>query len=239
MPIYPLAKYREVSGLDKDKVITPIGVILHVRDGLGASLFDYFDGPSGGIESHFYISYNGGIEQYRNTNREADANYKANSFKVNGRWVGFISIETEGLASGKWTSIQLAKIKDILNWLNVVHDIPLVVCPAWNKPGVGYHTMWGAPSQWTPHVKSCPGPKRIQQFKDDIVPWLKNGEDEMTPADWKKLEAMIDAKLAAMPRNVWGYKNTLLEKSDAYQILRDTRNATAGPPPISNSKKLG
>lgn len=171
---YPKARYREVSGLSKDPPIIPIGVILHVRAGEGSSLFDYFNGPSKGIESHFYLTYDGKWEQYRDTGREADANYKGNSFVINGKRYGFLSIETEGLASGKWTAIQLSELKQFLLWANKTHGIPLRVCPAWNKAGIGYHVMFGAPGPWTPHAKICPGTERVKQFNSLIVPWMKN-----------------------------------------------------------------
>lgn len=74
MAWYPDAIAKPIPPGSKDPVIIPVGLIYHVRDGLGVSLFDYFDGRSGGIESHWYIRFDGTIEQYRDTLREADAN---------------------------------------------------------------------------------------------------------------------------------------------------------------------
>ena len=95
-------------------------------------------------------------------------------------------METEGLDNGTWTDVQIAELKEFLVWAHKTHGIPLRVCPAWNRAGVGYHTMWGAPGPWTPVAKSCPGPNRIKQFRDVITPWMKNPilEDDLpTPAD--------------------------------------------------------
>lgn len=183
MAIYPPAKYRPVSGLEKDPPIKPIGVILHVRDGLGDSLYPYFDGPSGGIESHMYLTYSGHWEQYRDTNREADANYHGNSFIQDGRRVGYVSVETEGLANGIWNDTQIRELKEFMIWCHLTLDIPLQVCKSPTSPGIGYHVMWGAPGPWTPANKTCPGPNRIAQFKNIITPWLSNPENQMELTD--------------------------------------------------------
>jgi len=87
-----------------------------------------------------------------------------------------------------------------------------------------------------------------------VRPYYDSEDDEMTDADWKKLEKMLDAKVdAAMkrvgwnvwsykykpvngdkdayalltdtPTRVWGYRNKNYESMDAYRILRDIRNA--------------
>ena len=243
MTIYPGARYRPVSGLEKDPPITPVGIILHVRDGEGSSLFDYFDGLSRGIESHWYIDYKGNVEQYRDSLREADANYHGNSWIKNGKRYGFHSVETEGLEKGEWTTAQLIALKQLIRWDAKVHNFPLQRANAWNGTGVGYHTMWGAPSQWTPHRKTCPGPKRIRQFNSILIPWMtatvksdKEVSNEMTPDDWKKMEALIDKKIADLPQKLWSYKNTELENVDAYRVLRSTRDAVNGQPP---AKKIG
>lgn len=168
----PGAIVKEIPPGVNDPVITPVGVVLHVAVSLSDSLFDFFAHRSGGIESHFYVREDGIIEQYRSIFREADAQLDGNSFYRNGVRCGFVSVETEGMGSGKWTAAQLASIKAIITWVNSQSPFPWRVCPAWNEPGVGYHTMWGSPSHWTPVAKTCPGPERVKQFKDVLVPWL-------------------------------------------------------------------
>jgi len=168
----PGALAKLIAPGTNDPSITPCGVVLHVRDGLGDSLHDFFDGPSGGIESHFYVRFDGTIEQYRSVWFEADAQLLGNSFMLGGKRVGFVSVETEGRGAGTWTAQQLTSIKAIILWVRSQAEFPLEPCPAWNKPGVGYHTMWGSPSPWTPVAKSCPGPDRIKQFHAVIEPWM-------------------------------------------------------------------
>jgi hypothetical protein len=41
--------------------------------------------------------------------------------------------------------------------------------------------MFGAPRHWTPKVKTCPGPDRIKQFNEIIVPWLEDRAPEEEP----------------------------------------------------------
>ena len=164
MSIYPRAVKRLIPPGSNDPRIEPRVVILHVAVSSSNSLFDYFNGPSGGIESHFYVRWDGQVEQYRDTSFEADANYRANPFAI--------SIESQGFGNGKWNLLQRRAIKRLLKWLHQEHGIPLQECPSWNGHGVGYHTQFGAPGPWTPVSKSCPGPNRIKQFESWLVPWM-------------------------------------------------------------------
>ena len=164
MAVCPFAVKRLIAPGSSDPRIEPRVAILHVDAGNASSLYDYFKNRSGGIESHFHIRKDGVIEQYRDTAFQADANLHANDFAV--------SIETQGFGEGEWTPAQLASIKRLLLWLNKVHGIPLEQCPAPYGKGVGYHTLFGAPSAWTPVAKSCPGPDRKKQFHSILVPWM-------------------------------------------------------------------
>lgn len=186
MAIYPYANYRPIAPGSNDPPIKAIGAILHVDAGDSKSLYGYFKDKSGGIESHFHVPKVGPVEQYRDTGWEADANLKANSFMADGVRVGFVSIETQGLDAGEWNAHQLFEIKRLLKWLSETHSFPLVPCLSPTSPGVGFHTMWGAPSAWTPSVKDCPGPDRIKQFWNDITPWMRgqNGFPEGHELQW-------------------------------------------------------
>lgn len=169
MSWYPKAIRKNIPPPHTDPKIKARVAILHVAASEGPSLYGWFNGPSGGVESHFYIRYDGTVEQYRDTGYQADANMSANDFAV--------SIETEGKASGKWTSAQLAAIKALLKWLHEDDpdvDIPLTVCKAWNGSGVGYHILFE--DEWDGRHASCPGPNRIIQFNNNLVPWMAGDE---------------------------------------------------------------
>lgn len=186
MAIYPGARVRLIPPGVNDPKIIALGAILHTDAGNSPSLYGYFNGNSGGIESHFHIPKERQVEQYRDTGWEADANYHGNSFELNGKLYGYVSIETQGYATDPWNAYQLLEIKKLLLWLSKTHNFPLVKCASATSPGVGYHTMWGAPGPWTPVAKDCPGKFRIAQFNNNLVPWFNNPvdpEDDVTPED--------------------------------------------------------
>ena len=164
-----------------DPGIKPVGGVCHVAVSEADSLYDYFNGPSGGVESHFYVRYDGTIEQYRSIYFEADANLKGNSFLRDGVRCGLLSIETAGLAAGTWTPEQLASIRAIITWANKEAGVPIDLITRWDGDGWGYHVMFGAPGPWTPVAKTCPGPRRVEQFTSDLAPWLKAGGDKPKP----------------------------------------------------------
>lgn len=171
---YPGATRRLIPPGDNDPPIIPIGLIWHTDAGDSKSLYGYFNGPSGGVESHLHFPKVGPPEQYRDFGHEADANYHANSFLINGKRYGFISGETQGLATDLWNAHQLDEMKKFMLWAHSNLLIALSKCVGPYSPGVGYHTMWGAPGPWTPYAKDCPGVRRIEQFNNVLIPWMKS-----------------------------------------------------------------
>lgn len=137
--------------------IDPRVVVFHVTAGLGNAA------PHDGLEWHFEVSLSGALEQQVDTNQRADANYKANPFAI--------SIETEGKGDGAWTDAQLDTLVRVSHWIIDVHPkVKAQRCNRWDGSGFGYHVMWGAPGPWTPVAKSCPGPRRIEQFDAVLLP---------------------------------------------------------------------
>ncbi len=135
--------------------------------------------PHSGLEWHFHVAYDGTVVQLVDTNQQAAANYKANPFAI--------SVETEGLGDGWWTDPQMSSLVEIAEWAMAEHPLLLRQrCDRWDGSGFGFHTMWGAPSNWTPVAKSCPGPNRKIQFETDLLPRIldPHGDDDMfTDAD--------------------------------------------------------
>ena len=153
---------------DKDPQITAVGIVFHVRAGRGDSLYNVFLNR-GGIESHFYVRYDGTIEQYRDTNYEADAQSAGNSWVTNGKRYGLLSVETEGVCGEEWTDEQIASLKYIIREVHRIHDTPLRVCPTPTSGGHGYHALF---HDWNLNNHACPCKERIAQFKNVIVPYL-------------------------------------------------------------------
>lgn len=227
---YSGAVKKEIRPGVNDPVIIPIGIILHTDAGNSASLYNYFNGPSGGVESHFHIPKSRPVEQYRDTGYEADANLKANSFSVDGIRYGFISVETQGLAGDPWTDHQLAEIQKLILWAKSVHPrIQLRVCPGPFQAGIGYHTLFGSPGPWTPVAKSCPGPLRIKQFNQVLVPWLKTasttdvstgGPMSLTAADITAIRAAVQAEIEEYAIRFW-VTQTGTGKNQVIDVLAD------------------
>lgn len=201
MPVPPFAVKRLIPpGANDPRINARIG-ILHVDAGNAESLYNYFNGRSGGIESHGHIKRSGLLEAYRDTAFQADANHKANDFAT--------SWETQGFGEGIWSPEQLATIKRIMLWSVKADGIPLRKVDTWNDPkgGWGYHIMFGAPGPWTPVSKACPGKDRIEQFHDILVPWLKRGGKEVapprpTPAITAALQAKTPAERKAALKRI-------------------------------------
>jgi hypothetical protein len=112
--------------------------------------------------------------QLISTDRSADANYKANR-RPDGS--GAISTETEDDGApieNPWNDYQIRELIRTGFELNRMHGIPARLCPDPSAPGMGWHAMFGAPSDWTPfRGKICPGPTRIAQFKNVVLPGIK------------------------------------------------------------------
>jgi N-acetylmuramoyl-L-alanine amidase len=167
--------------------ITPTTIIDHSIVGSALGAWYYFR-DSTGIESHFIVrgarsgSADGHIWQLMDTGRQADANLNANAFAI--------SIETEDNGDPDdfpWSRAQLASLKWLHNKLRAVHPtIPRRRCPSPRGGGLGYHSMWGAPSAWTPVAgKTCPGrPVRVAQWQDELLPaFLRAEEDDVLNDD--------------------------------------------------------
>lgn len=153
---------------------TPRLLIFHSIVGSAEGAWNYF-ATGTNLESTFIVTLGGQVWQCMDTTREADANYRANPFAV--------SVETEDHGDPDhepWTDAQL----DALTWLGLecrrIHPaIKLQRANTWDGAGYGYHTMFGAPSPWTPVSKTCPGRVRIQQFNDILLPRILTGEYEV------------------------------------------------------------
>ena len=191
MALYGPAVKKLIPPGPTDPRIKPRVVILHVAVSEQPSLYAYFNGGSVGVESHFYIRRDGTVEQYRDTGYQADANTDANDFAI--------SIETQGMERGEWTTQQLAAIKALLTWCHTTHDIPLVRCPAWDGSGVGYHTLF--PGRWDKRGASCPGPDRKLQFNQVLVPWMRAGGDEDDMPTAQEIAAAVWAQPVPRPGN--------------------------------------
>lgn len=125
--------------------------------------------PGNPLESHIAVRKDGLRVQLVDYRQRAEANYHANR-RPDG--TGALSAETDSSvdATEPWTDDQVASL---IEWAVArcrEFGIPARLCTSPSDPGIGWHIMWGSPGEWTPVSKSCPGPARIEQVKNVIVP---------------------------------------------------------------------
>jgi len=181
---YPRAEWRPLPEHDKQPHIVPTQAIVHSIVGSAKSAWNYFNTGTN-LESHLILPKQGVPWQCMDLDRQGDANYHANR-RPDG--TGAHSMETEDNGhpdDDPWTDSQLAEIIAWFNWECDTFGIPRRVCRTPDDPGIGFHSLFGAPSEWTPsRGKTCPGRIRIQQFHDIIVPAVlaPQEDDDMGPA---------------------------------------------------------
>lgn len=170
MSLYPCR--QDIRSTDNDPAINPTQFIGHVavvpiRPGItsGPPYHDHLDW-------HFFVDAGPGppeeiVTQLRDTHRQADANFKANGPRADGS--GALSFESEGSGDDPWTDDQVEAIIWLFQKGNEIDGIPLLLCPAWDAPGVGYHRLF---NEWNNPYHSCPGDQKVEQFRFIILPRL-------------------------------------------------------------------
>jgi hypothetical protein len=125
----------------------------------------YFARSDVTVESTLVVDYDGGALQLLDAGERADANTTASRRAI--------SVEVVGEAHEPFTPAQLATCQAIAEWACAEHPIARRQIPEHDASGVGWHVMFGAPGPWTNvRGKECPGPKRIAQVRDLIIPGL-------------------------------------------------------------------
>jgi hypothetical protein len=126
-------------------------------------IYEYWR-DSTNLESHFGLAFDGDLGQFIGTQTRADANMYAN--------VRAISLESASNLdhTDPWTDKQIQAIIGLGVWLNRTHGIPAKVPDAWDKPGMGFHSMF---PQWSDGGTACPGDARRQQFHNQILPGIQ------------------------------------------------------------------
>jgi hypothetical protein len=146
--------------------------VIHTNGGHtpGGSLFAYFSGlaklpPSADlyhVGAHFQVAKSGAIEQYVDTDLAIGHAWDASRFAVG------IETEDDGDPSTPWTAAQTRSIVALLAELKIPGKLLLEAA----SDGVGWHQFY--PS-WNKSAHNCPGPVRVAQIRDVIIPWLKGG----------------------------------------------------------------
>lgn len=149
-------------------------IIFHVAVSESTSLYGWFNDPSAGASSHFYVRRDGTIEQYIPINLISWAGVQSDQRAI--------SVETQGMGHGAWTAAQIAAMQRIIRYCQTIYPgIPSRVMQSskTSETGIGWHAL-GVPATqeqklsrvsqtggelWSGAVgKICPGPERIKQI---------------------------------------------------------------------------
>lgn len=149
-------------------------IILHVAVSESPSLHGWFNNPRAGASSHFYVRRDGTIEQYIPINLISWAGVQSDARAI--------SVETQGMGHGAWTTAQIQAMQQIIKYCQSVYpSIPsrVMASSKSSEAGIGYHAL-GVPGSswqklrrvsqtggeiWSGAVgKVCPGPDRVKQI---------------------------------------------------------------------------
>lgn len=131
-----------------------LGLVLHVQEG-NNSLAGWFDNPSSGASSTFWVSKNGTLEQYVDADICAWAQGSGNST--------YQSVETEGYHDEPLTDTQIDTLAQLYTWGNQTYGWPDLLAETPGQVGFGWHGMGG--DSWGGHT-ACPGDLRKPQRTD-------------------------------------------------------------------------
>jgi hypothetical protein len=234
MALYPQAVLRLLPENATQRRIVPRLAILHtaVDSRAATSLYPYFSRSDVGAESHFFVKWDGTVEQYMDTEVMANANKQADAYAI--------SIETEDDGAPEelaWSPEQLWAIVHLLDWCCRTHGIPRLSADQPDGAGISWHARWSfvdpinqvgvlASSPWTMYRgKTCPGKTRIRQFLDVVLPSVEGlgyalPEEDDDPMDlWLYINGCYD-EAGRTPeedrpgRRYW-YKDFLSNSGDA------------------------
>lgn len=214
--------------------ITPTTIIDHSVVGSAEGAYVMFRDRSV-LESHFIVDLDGDIWQLMDTDREADANLHANSYAI--------SIETADNGHPDefpWTPEQI----DSLIWLHealiAAHPtIPRRKSRSCDDPGgLGYHTLHGAPSCWTPVSKTCPGRARKVQWSTTLLPAFVNPPEEDPDMAFDAAQAKLLADTAAAVSRIeavlfTGHDIANIPIDNLYREMHEVRDAMIVPGTVS------
>ena len=185
--------------------ITPVGVVDHTIVGSGEQGFAFFKDSSGN-EATFINNLDGELWELMPLDRVADARVAGNSFVLDGKRCGLLSIEHADNGDPDhfgFTEAQLESDIWLHNRLAEIFDWPRrkITEPTGNGArGLGYHSMWlGTPFErpdgttpWTDTAgKTCPGrPARVTQWNEILLPAFLRGGG----GDWFDMATEKDLK---------------------------------------------
>jgi len=148
---YPAAIWKPVTN-HGGPMSQHLGLVLHVQQG-NNSLQGWFNNPSSGVSSTWWVSKGGIVEQYVDANAQAWAQANGNST--------FNSVESEGYDTEYLTDPQVDALALLFAWGNQTYNWPFHLSQTVTDKGLAWHGLGG--SSWGNHP-NCPGDKRKSQM---------------------------------------------------------------------------
>lgn len=205
-------------------------VNLHVAAGTG-SLYGFFNQPNK-ASSHFWVSYQGTVEQYVDTARAAEADLDGND--------ATISIETEGgtgpnADSDPWTPAQIDALVALVRWIMDTHGIPRKLADnsfpnsdssrglSWHRLGIdgnfpelpdiraGRRQRGGGMYYSSSSGKVCPGGGKIQQIPGilDLINGTTVEPIEIEDDRMQLVRIVDDGRIMALGTYQWSQVPTM------------------------------
>jgi hypothetical protein len=147
MTVCPFAAWKPVAN-HGGPMSAQLGLVLHVQEGNGG-LSGWFNNPTSGASSTFWVSKTGALEQYVDCNVCAWAQGNGNST--------YQSVETEGYHDEALTAAQESMLARLYTWGSQTYAWPNLLAETPGDDGFGWHGMGG--SAWGGHT-GCPGDLR-------------------------------------------------------------------------------
>jgi hypothetical protein len=164
----PFAEWRPIGTIQEEPPITPTVLIFHTMAGflLGSEATFKAKGFFG-TESTFGVGgpadgrLDGALYQWQDTHREADAQAAGNAYAN--------SVETSDgrHPTNPWSSKQIKTLVRLtVAWCKLTGN-PCELVKRTEDRGLGYHAQF---SVWNPDNHGCPGPVRLGQLRQIVIP---------------------------------------------------------------------
>jgi len=178
--IYPGATYRPLNQFSNASAHPRLGVVLHVNESDGPSLYNWIAGNNG-MSCHFQVAKDGTVEQYIDTDNGSWCQVDGNNT--------YLSIETQGYHTEPLSDAQVHAIALLMSWVHQTHGIPLQLAEQPGQPGLIWHGAGG--DSWGGHF-DCPGDPRKAQRAQILALAGGTQEDDMTPDQAQQLKNVSD-----------------------------------------------
>lgn len=179
---YPRATRQELRPESTDEpIIIPRAIVLHRHGSPGSSsaVGRYFDEQTD-TEAHLSFPRRGAPSQFMPFDRQADAQWDGNGYRLPGDPVlyGCVSAESEddGVWEAEWTSEQVDEIVTWCRWMHGQWAIPMRLTEAWNDAGIGWHRRH---PEWNRSGHYCVSDTQVAQIHDLILPAVQTEEYPM------------------------------------------------------------